>query len=346
MLAFLILFGGGLLLLSGAYVFLLGPTSNNDDIKEVVIESGSSSLEIAKVLKDNNLIRNEKVFVLYLKLNDINNLKASSYGLSEDMGVKKIVSILEQGNNYNPDVIKVTIPEGKHISEIAEIYEKATNNSKDYLLKKWNDKEFVNSLIDEYWFITEDVLNKDIRYSLEGYFFADTYEFINKDVTAEEIAMKMLDQMNKVLNKYKADIEKSKYTVHEILTLSSIIEYEAILDEDRPKIAGVFYNRLDADWLLQSCATVGYAIDEWKLSYDNSELKTDSKYNTYYYKGLPVGPGNSPSEKSIEATIKPEAHDYYYFLANVCDPSSNETYYSKTLAEHNKKKAKYLTCLN
>lgn len=78
-------------------------------------------------------------------------------------------------------------------------------------------------------------------------------------------------------------------------------------------IAGVFYNRLNSGWLLQSCATVGYAIDEWKLSYTYQDLRTDSKYNTYYYKGLPVGPGNSPSEKSIIATLNPAKHDYYYF---------------------------------
>jgi len=212
----------------GYYRFMLGPVSNDNTTKEITIASGSTTSDIANVLKENNLIRNVNVFKIYVKINKKNNLKASIYQLSENMGVEKIINILTEGNNYNPDVVKVTIPEGKHISEIAEIYANATNNSKDDLLKSWNDKEFVNRLIDEYWFITEDVLNKNIRYSLEGYFFPDTYEFINKDVTEEDIAKKMLNQMDKVLTKYKTEIEKSKYTVHEILTLSSIVEYEAI----------------------------------------------------------------------------------------------------------------------
>lgn len=329
-----------------SYNIMLSPVSKNSELKEIVIESGASSSDIAKILKDNNLIKSELGFLIYIKLTNKDNLKASKYEFSEDMGVKKIVSMLTLGNKYNPDLVKVTIPEGKHISEIASIYSEHTNNSKDYLLDSWNDLDFVKEVINKYWFVTDDVLDEDIRYSLEGYFFPATYEFINKDVKASDIAYEMLDKTDEVLSKYKDKLDASKYNVHEILTLASIVEYEAILDEDRPKIAGVFYNRLDDNKLLQSCATVGYAIDEWKLSYNSDDLDTDSKYNTYYYKGLPIGPGNSPSEKSIEAVLNPESHNYYYFLANVCDPESNETYYSKTLDEHNAKKRKYLTCLN
>ena len=93
----------------------------------------------------------------------------------------------------------------------------------------------------------------------------------------------MLNQMELVLENYKDDIKSSKYSIHELLTMASIIEHEAILDEDRPIIAGVFYNRLNDGMKLQSCATVGYAIGEWKLSYDETDLLVDSVYNTYYY---------------------------------------------------------------
>lgn len=329
----------------GYYKYMLSPVSNDKTIKDITIESGASSAEIAKILKDNNLIRNVNIFKLYIKINKKNSMKASKYSLSENMGVEKIVSILEKGNNYNPDSVSVTIPEGKHITEIAAIYAKHTTNTKEAILKKWNEKEFVNQVISKYWFVTDEVLNKDIRYSLEGYLFPDTYQFANANVLPEDIAYKMLDKMDNVLSKYKKELDSSKYNIHQILTLASIVEYEAILDEDRAKIAGVFYNRLNDNWLLQSCATVGYAIDEWKLSYDYYELQTNSKYNTYYYKGLPIGPGNSPSEKSIYATLYPEKNDYYFFLANVCDKNSQKTYYSKTNEEHEQKRRKYLTCL-
>lgn len=344
-LAMLIIFATIIIAACGYYNYMLKPVSKDTTIKEITIPSGSTTTQIANILKENSLIKDQTIFKLYLKINKLNNLKASIYKLSQNMGAKKIAEILSQGNSYNPESIRVTIPEGKHITEIAAIYASKTNNSAQDLLSFWNDRTFINQMINKYWFVTDDILNDDIRYYLEGYFFPDTYEFSSKDIAPQEIAIKMLDQMDKVLTKHKEEITKSTYNVHEILTLASIVEYEAILDEDRPMIAGVFYNRLKDGWLLQSCATVGYAIDEWKLTYTYQDLQTNSKYNTYYYKGLPIGPGNSPSEKSIIATLKPTNHEYYYFLANVCDKTSQKTYYSKTNAEHEQKKDKYLTCL-
>ena len=148
--------------------------------------------------------------------------------------------------------------------------------------------------------------------------------------------------MDEVLSQYKEEIEKSEYTVHEILTLASIVEHEAILEEDRPKIAKVFLNRLNMGMKLQSCATIGYAINEWKLTYTNSDLAVDSLYNTYKYLGLPVGPGGLPGEQSIKAVIYPDDNDYLYFLANVFDANANKTYYSKTYQEHQQKCLIYL----
>ena len=157
-----------------------------------------------------------------------------------------------------------------------------------------------------------------------------------------------LDENNKPLvNFYSEKIHSRNdyiwtHPVHEILTLASIVEHEAILEEDRPKIAKVFLNRLDMGMKLQSCATIGYAINEWKLTYTNSDLAVDSLYNTYKYYGLPVGPGGMPSEASIKAVIYPDDNDYLYFLANVFDSNSKQTYYSKTYAEHQQKCLQYL----
>ena len=236
----------------------------------------------------------------------------------------------------------LTIPEGKNMKEIASIVSENTNISSTSFLEAVNDSSFLDEVIENYWFVTDDVKNPNIRYALEGYLFPSTYELQNKDVDAKYIILKMLDQMEKVLNPYKEKITSSKYSVHELLTMASIVEYEAILDEDRALVASVFYNRLDSNMKLQSCATLGYAINEWKLTYTNSDFAVDSLYNTYKYYGLPVGPGGMAGEESIKAVIYPDDNDYLYFLANVFDANSNKTYYSKTYSEHQQKCLIYL----
>ena len=190
----------------GYYNYMLKPVSKDTKIKEITIPAGSSTTEIANILKDNNLIKDVTIFKLYLKINKINNLIASVYQLSENMGVKKITEIISEGNRYNPESIRVTIPEGKHITEIANIYAKNTNNSAQSLLEFWNNKDFILEMIDKYWFIEKDILNGDIRYYLEGYLFPDTYEYSKKDITPKEIAVKMLDRMDNILSKYKSEI--------------------------------------------------------------------------------------------------------------------------------------------
>lgn len=330
--------------LIGVYFFEIGPVSKKKDTKDIVIEKGSSYVTIASLLKENHLIKSELFYKLYVKMNQPKSLEAGTYKLSESMGVSGIIKVFEKGNTYNPDAVSLTVPEGRHIEQVAEYASNVTNHSKDELLASWDNKDFLNTVIEKYWFVTEEILNQKIRHPLEGYLFPSTYELQNKDVTPEYIAYKMLDQMGVILNKHKEEIEKSKYSIHELLTMASIVEYEAILDEDRPVVAGVFYNRLNIDMKLQSCATLGYAINNWKLTYSAYDLNVDSAYNTYFYAGLPVGPGGMPSEKSIEAAIYPSSHDYYYFMANVCDKNSQKTYFAKTYAEHNANVRKYLTC--
>lgn len=321
--------------------YKIGTSSVSKDSFEVkiTIPKESTYLSISSLLKENNLIRSESFYKIYIKIFKPNNLKAGIYTLNRNMNVKEIVDTLE--GNVKSEEITITIPEGKHIEEVAEIISSKINMSKEDILLYWQNEEVLNSLIDKYWFLTDVIKKEGIRYSLEGYFFPDTYSIL-KESKIEDITYKMLDKMDEVLSKYKEEISNSKFNVHEILTLASIVEHEAILDSDRPMIAGVFINRLDKSMKLQSCATVGYAINEWKLSYNYKDLQTDSPYNTYFYEGLPIGPGNMPGELSIEAVLRPTKHDYYYFLANVNDKDSKKTYYSKTYSEHRQKCVKYL----
>lgn len=337
---FVIIFLAVLIILTcGSYKIGTSSVSKDSFEVKITIPKESTYLSISNLLKENNLIRSESFYKIYIKIFKPNNLKAGIYTLNRNMNVKEIVDTLE--GNVKSEEITITIPEGKHIEEVAEIISSKINMSKEDILLYWQNEEVLNSLIDKYWFLTDVIKKEGIRYSLEGYFFPDTYSIL-KEGKIEDITYKMLDKMDEVLSKYKEEISNSKFNVHEILTLASIVEHEAILDSDRPMIAGVFINRLDKSMKLQSCATVGYAINEWKLSYDYSDLQTDSPYNTYFYEGLPIGPGNMPGELSIEAVLRPTKHDYYYFLANVNDKDSKKTYYSKTYSEHRQKCVKYL----
>lgn len=333
----LVVFTTVILALGIYYKVNMTGTSNSDTKKIVNIEKGSID-SIAKTLKDNNLIKNVSIFKVYIKLTNKSNLKAGTYELSENMGVEKIVKILEEGTKYNPNEISITFKEGINIRKIATLISENTNNSYDDVIKKASDETFIDTLINKYWFLTEDIKNKNIYYSLEGYLFPDTYKFNNREVTTEEIFTKMLDEMDKKLSKYKDEINKSDLSVHEIITLASVVELEGAKATDRKGVAGVFYNRLasSAYPTLGSDATTYYAskIDDWSYSLTYKELNDcKNKYNTRCSSntGLPVGPICNPGIESIEATINPDKHEYYYFVADC----NGKVYLTKNSTEHN-----------
>lgn len=333
----LVVFTTVILALGIYYKVNMTGTSNSDTKKIVNIEKGTIN-DIAKTLKDNNLIKNVSIFKVYIKLTNKTSLKAGTYELSENMGVEKIVKILEEGTKYNPNEISITFKEGINIRKIATLISENTNNSYDDVIKKASDETFIDTLINKYWFLTEDIKNKNIYYSLEGYLFPDTYRFNNREVTTEEIFTKMLDEMDKKLSKYKDEINKSDLSVHEIITLASIVELEGAKATDRKGVAGVFYNRLasSAYPTLGSDATTYYAskIDDWSYSLTYKELNDcKNKYNTRCSSntGLPVGPICNPGIESIEATINPDKHEYYYFVADC----NGKVYLTKNSTEHN-----------
>lgn len=333
----LVVFTTVILALGVYYKVNMAGTSNSDTKKIVNIEEGTIN-DIAKTLKDNNLIKNVSIFKVYIKLTNKSNLKAGTYELSENMGVEKIVKILEEGTKYNPNEISITFKEGINIRKIATLISENTNNSYDDVIKKASDETFINTLIDKYWFLTDDIKNKNIYYSLEGYLFPDTYRFNNREVTTEEIFTKMLDEMDKKLSKYKDEINKSDLSVHEIITLASVVELEGAKATDRKGVAGVFYNRLasSAYPTLGSDATTYYAskIDDWSYILTYKELNDcKNKYNTRCSSntGLPIGPICNPGIESIEATINPDKHEYYYFVADC----NGKVYLTKNSTEHN-----------
>lgn len=327
-------------LLMLTYVFLLSPTNHGVEESLFQVKSGTSMDTIAHNLKNQDYIRSVLAFKLYLRLNHIDNFKAGDYRLRTSMNARDIAHKLSNGDSIQMD-IKVTFPEGKTLVEMAEILSHYTNFTKEEIIQAWNEPDFVDQIIDKFDFVTEEIKNPEIPYPLNGYFFPDTYYIKDKDTPPQDIALKLIERMEQMILPYLDDIRAQNSSVHKILTLASIVEYEAKRDEDRPIISGVFYNRLKNNMKLESCATLEMALGVHKEVYTHNDIGIDSPYNTYQITGVPIGPGNNPGQKSIEACVFPKEHSYFYFLSDIYGDS--KTYYSKTLTEHNALKAKYLS---
>ena len=311
----------------------LKPVSKDNINIQVDIPIGSTSDDIANILKEKDIIKNKLNFKIYIKLNKISGLQAGNYILNKSWGVPEILETLKTGKVMKEQVI-ITFVEGKNIRWIANKIAEYTNNTTDDVYNLLKDKSYISSLINEYNFITEDITNENIYYPLEGYLFPDTYYFDGKDVSVKEIFKSMLDKMESVLN----DIEKSesKLNVHELLTLASIVELEGTNVDSRKNIASVFYNRLENNMSLGSDVTTYYAygIDMGDRDLTAEELYSYNPYNTRgpQMEGkLPVGPIASPSLSSIQAAAKPNNTDYLYFVAD----KNKKVYFTETITEHN-----------
>jgi UPF0755 protein len=169
----------------------------------------------------------------------------------------------------------------------------------------------------------------------EGYLFPDTYE-VPKEYGAENMVKVMLSNFNQIAikNKFADKAEKIGFSMEEIIILASIIEKESKFTEERRQVSSVFHNRLKKDMKLQSCASIQYILKEPKEKLDESDLKIDSPYNTYLYKGLPPGPISNPGLDSIMAALEPVEEDYLYFVLG----ENGRHIFSKTYQEHLKNK--------
>ena len=322
------------------YVFLLSPTNHTVEDSFFEVKSGTNMDKITHNLKEQNYIRSVLTFKLHLRLNHIDDFKAGNYNLKTTMNAKNIAHKLSIGDSNQRD-IKVTFPEGKTLVEMADILSHHTDFTKEEIIQAWNQPDFIDHIINEFDFITEEIKNPGISYPLNGYFFPDTYYIKDKNTPPQDIALKLIQRMEQMILPYLNQIDAQNSSVHEILTLASIVEYEAKWDNDRPIIAGVFYNRLQNNMRLESCATLEMALGVHKEVYTHNDIRVDSPYNTYQITGIPIGPGNNPGQKSIEACLFPQEHNYFYFLSDIYGDS--KTYYSKTLTEHNALKTKYLS---
>lgn len=264
------------------FLIIFSPVSKNDKAIEITIPLGTNSSKIADILKENKIIRSKLAFRAYVKIYDISNFQAGTYYLKQNMRLETIIGMLQTGKMNDPNQINITYIEGKNIKWLADKIQEVTNNKAEDVYTLLANKEYINSLKEKYWFITDEVDKNGIYYSLEGYLFPDTYTLKNKDVKIEEIFKTMLDQMEIVLEKYKTDIENSEYNAHQILTMASIIEMESMSDEGRKDVSSVIYNRLKNDMAIQSDVTTYYAfkIEVGERDLYKSEINKYNEYNT------------------------------------------------------------------
>lgn len=321
----------------------LKPVDEKDDTEiEIEIPLGSSTSDIATILEENNIIKNANIFKFYIKFKNVSNFQAGEYALSPSMAIDEVIAQLQTGILMEDPLFRVTIPEGKNIEQIAEIFSKKLSFSEAEFIDTVSDQAFIEEMKKKFpQMLTDEVDNDDLYMALEGYLFAGTYDIFDEKMPAQDLVQEMLERTNKLIEENAQAIEDSGFTVHEVLTLASIIERESKFPEDRPKVAQVYLNRLDDNMKLQSDITAFYGLKNLEhkavVTYDDIEIKTP--YNTYVIDGLPVGPIASPSTDAIQGLLHPEGKEFtkiYYFSR-----PNGETFYSDTLKEHEEVISKY-----
>lgn len=327
------------LLLLSFSIFIFKLTGfNKDEIIEYEVKKGSSMQNVLIELEKNNIIRDSLFSKIYIKLFNIKGFQAGTYNLNKKYSSIKIINMLRDGKVNRKDEINITFKEGESIVDLVKIIVNNTDNNEDDVYNLLKNQEYIDSLITKYWFLKDIVKNKDIRYPLEGYLFPDTYAVL-KTSSVDFIFSKMLDRLNQIITPYKSEIEQSNYSIHEILTMASIVELEGKFDNDRAMISGIFYKRLRNNWSLGSDVTSYYAaeldmgenpiIPKWAIN-------LVSPYNTRLSSmtgKLPIGPICSPGKASILAALNPIESEYWYFVA---DCRTMTTVFNKTDIAHNR----------
>lgn len=288
---------------------------------EVRIPAGSSVRAIAARLDSAGLIDHPRLFSLYVRLKDADGaLKAGHYRLAAGSSYGTLLAVLRSGAVVtNP----LTIPEGLTSREIAARIATFTGQPPDSVRALLTDSVWIASL-------------HLPGPTIEGYLFPETYRFA-EGIGAREIATTMIDRYRAFwTDQARARAAALGMTEREVVTLASIVEEEAQVDEERPVIAGVYLNRLEIGMPLQADPTVQYALGEprERLLYADIDAVADHPYNTYTHAGLPPGPIASPGAASLRATLEPADHAYLFFVARA--DGSHE--FTRTLREHNNAK--------
>lgn len=310
---------------------LLLPVSSGSSDRPVAvyIPLNSSTAKIAAILQEEDLIRNAFFFRLYARYRGCETrFRAGRYHLSPGMTLDEILTSLQQGV-IHAEGARFTIPEGFTLEQIAALLAReGLVIEKDFMEVCSNFRP----VAPHFEFLA--TASNEVQYALEGYLFPDTYE-VDATATPIEIIEIMLKRFGEVFDEdFRRRAGELGLSIHEAVTLASLVEREARVPEERPLISAVFHNRLQSENMvfLQSCATVQYVLGEVKPDLTNEDLEIDSPYNTYLYPHLPPGPIASPGREALSAALYPADVDYLFFVYK--DDGSGTHYFTTTLQEH------------
>ena len=283
--------------------------------KEIRIALGTSAKSIAKQLADERIIRSPLLFDVVAYFEGANRyLQAGTYELSGTMSLREIIHLLEAGKVVHRHFV---VPEGLTVAQIAQLFEDQGFGTKE---------SFSRAARDSQWRKRHGIDGN----TLEGYLFPNTYKLVD-EVPAAKVIKMMLDEFDRQWTSERAEeAGLLNFSPQEIITLASIIEKEARIDSERPLISAVFHNRLQRGWKLDADPTVLYALGNPHRALTTKDLKFDSSYNTYIYRGLPPAPICNPGLASILAALRPAESSHLYFVAI----GDGKHHFSNTLAEH------------
>ncbi len=286
----------------------------------VQIPKGVGVRAIGALLEEQKLITNDIRFLVLVRLNgSASKLRAGEYQIEYGLTPVEVLQVLAHGKVYYHSV---TVPEGMTALEIAEIFSKAGWGKVERYLELLSDKKIPPS------FGVEQV-------SLEGYLFPDTYYLTKGEMDEKKILAMMTDRFFEIIK--ALPYKKSEFSLHQIVTLASIVEKETGAASERPLIARVFLNRLQKKMRLQSDPTVIYGIPEFNGNITKADLRRATPYNTYVIAAIPPGPICSPGKESIKAVLSPAYSEALFFVSK----NDGTHFFSKTLREHNRAVRKY-----
>jgi len=331
-----------ILFIVGLYFYGLTAVSKKSDKVTFTVENGMSTKSVINELCEGKIIKSKISTMIYIKLNNDIMIQAGTYELDRNNSTTEILKKLSEGK-VKRDTITITFIEGKKIVDYAKVISEKFGYTEDDIISTISDTDYLKELINKYDFLDNSILNSDLYYPLEGYLFPATYEFY-KNASIKDIIEKMLDKTGNVLDNIGIAFEEADYSIHEILTIASIIENESvgkIADVkycsgseneyiDRYVVSQVIYTRLDSNISLGMDVTTYYGVNKsLKEELTQSDLNQKNAYNTRRtdFKGLPVGPISNPSSNSIKAAINPSDTNCVYFYADI---TTSELHFART----------------
>jgi UPF0755 protein len=295
--------------------WMYSPHTNWSD-KVIEVPRGATLSWVSKRLAEEGVIDDSTRFEMVARIiGDSGDLKAGTYRFPAETSPQEVLSKLTTGDTY---AYKLTVPEGLRIEQVAELVDGVPWMDGAGFVEIAKDAAFAQSLGVE-------------AESLEGYLFPDTY-FVDANTSVEDLIRRMVEECLGVV----AEIAREQsppfdYSIHQVLTLASIVEAEVMIPRERPRVAAVFLNRLKIGWKLQADPTVRYALNKYGVRLSLDDLKVESDYNTYLHHGLPPGPICNPSRGSIRAIFDPlDGCQDLFFVAT----GRGDHIFSRTEAEH------------